>query len=390
MGKKSNFPLRLHGNGQWSKKVNGKRYYFGSDKEKALQRWRDEMDDIKAGRPVRRKDPSPRLDQLGNVYIDRCRQQVTTGDLTQRTVDDAVKTIKRLISTQGADSRPGQWTPIDFARIKAEFAKPIPRDPKVAKAGLRGRSVKVRSPGTLAGDIRRIKAFLNWASSEDVELIQRPKYGRDFAVTKKALRRHRSKKGRLDLPADQIRAIIDRASVQFRPLLYLGINAGIGARDLAGMTLDQVERCATDPWLSLPRGKTGAPRRAWLWPETRSAIADYLEVRKRPYLEQFEDVGFLTGQRRPWLEERAGKTKDSIGWTFARIRKELEFARGSYYDLRRSFETVAAETLDQAAVNFVMGHIPDADDMASIYRQHIADERIKTVCAHVRTWLFSQ
>jgi hypothetical protein len=33
------FPLTLHKTGQFCKKIKGKRYYFGTDRQKALQRY---------------------------------------------------------------------------------------------------------------------------------------------------------------------------------------------------------------------------------------------------------------------------------------------------------------------------------------------------------------
>lgn len=41
---KNEGPLYLHQNGQWAKKVRGKRLYFGTDKNAALKKWADEKD----------------------------------------------------------------------------------------------------------------------------------------------------------------------------------------------------------------------------------------------------------------------------------------------------------------------------------------------------------
>lgn len=48
-------------------------------------------------------------------------------------------------------------------------------------------------------------------------------------------------------------------------------------------------------------------------------------------------------------------TTDAIGCGFAKYRKDAGVERGSFYDLRRTFQTVAGETRDQEAVSFVMG-----------------------------------
>jgi integrase len=59
----------------------------------------------------------------------------------------------------------------------------------------------------------------------------------------------------------------------------------------------------------------------------------------------------------------------------------------NFCTLRHTFRTVADEAKDQVAIDFVMGHA--RDDMASVYRERIADERVESVVAHVRVWLWA-
>jgi integrase len=59
----------------------------------------------------------------------------------------------------------------------------------------------------------------------------------------------------------------------------------------------------------------------------------------------------------------------------------------SFDALRHTFETIGGEAKDQVAVDHIMGHA--RDDMASVYRERISDERLKTVTDHVRKWLFA-
>jgi integrase len=58
----------------------------------------------------------------------------------------------------------------------------------------------------------------------------------------------------------------------------------------------------------------------------------------------------------------------------------------AFYAFRHTFEAVAGESLDQAAIDFIMGH--SRGDMASVYRERIGDDRLRAVADHVRKWLF--
>ena len=44
------FPLTLHPTGQYCKKIKGKLYYFGADKERALERYLHQAADFHSGR----------------------------------------------------------------------------------------------------------------------------------------------------------------------------------------------------------------------------------------------------------------------------------------------------------------------------------------------------
>ena len=57
----------------------------------------------------------------------------------------------------------------------------------------------------------------------------------------------------------------------------------------------------------------------------------------------------------------------------------------TFYALRHTFETIAGESRDQVAVDAIMGH--SREDMASVYRERIGDDRLRAVAEHVRQWL---
>ena len=56
--------------------------------------------------------------------------------------------------------------------------------------------------------------------------------------------------------------------------------------------------------------------------------------------------------------------------------------------LRHTFETIGGESRDQVAVDAIMGH--SRDDMASVYRERIGDDRLRAVAEHVRQWLWGK
>ena len=60
-----------------------------------------------------------------------------------------------------------------------------------------------------------------------------------------------------------------------------------------------------------------------------------------------------------------------------------------FYSLRHSFETVGGNTKDQIAVDFIMGHAPDANDMSAVYRESIDDSRLLDVSNFVRSHYIS-
>lgn len=61
--------------------------------------------------------------------------------------------------------------------------------------------------------------------------------------------------------------------------------------------------------------------------------------------------------------------------------------RRSFYDLRRTFQTVADEVRDFVAVRRIMGHA-GAADIADHYRERVGDDRLRAVVEHVRAWVF--
>jgi hypothetical protein len=80
---------------------------------------------------------------------------------------------------------------------------------------------------------------------------------------------------------------------------------------------------------------------------------------------------------------------NSVGSQFDEAQKDagVKIAYRGHYGLRHTLETIGGEVADQIALDVVMGHVDST--MAGRYRQSIGDDRVRKVCDHVRTWLFS-
>jgi len=373
-------PLYLHANGQWCKQINKKKHYFGVDEAKALARYEEERVYLETGRTPPDETDEPSLDELVNVFMANIETKIAAKELEPRAYVDYKSTLTRLVGHMGKNDRPSRWKPSDFADIKDWLFLPVPRTTEV-RGGLKGPKVDRRSITTVSNDVSRIRAFLNWCQS--CEHIPAPRYGREFSkASAKQRRQIRTQAGRRDLDRDSLLAIIEKATIHSLPVILLGINGGMGAKDISLLTREQVNQVGD--YLDCPRNKTAMPRKIWLWPETREAIARYMEKRSRMFSAKFDHLAFLTSQRSRWVSDDGYCAASKA---FQKIAASVGVSN-TFYDLRRTFQTVADETLDFPAVKFVMGHAPASSDMSAVYRQVISDERIERVCRSVREWLF--
>jgi integrase len=161
------------------------------------------------------------------------------------------------------------------------------------------------------------------------------------------------------------------------------VNAAFGNADVGTLPLSALD--LKNGWVDYPRPKTGVPRRVPLWPETVAAIREALKRRPTPKLEADAGLVFVTKKlgRFAKLDNDNPVTKET-----SKLLKQLKLHRPglNFYALRHVFETIGGESRDQAAVDAVMGHA--RDDMASVYRERISDERLKAVTETVRRWLW--
>jgi integrase len=182
--------------------------------------------------------------------------------------------------------------------------------------------------------------------------------------------------------ADELIKIIGAAGVPLKAMVLVGVNAGYGNSDIGTLPRSAVDLEAG--WVKYHRPKTGIDRRCPLWPETVQALKEALAKQPGPTDPKDAGLFFLTKYGGSWHKE----TEDNpLSEEMRKLLDSLDInGHRNFYALRHTFETIGGEARDQVAVDYIMGHA--RDDMASVYRERISDERLRAVTDHVRGWLF--
>ena len=370
------FPLSIHkGTGYWCKKIRGRARYFGKvaddpEGQRALEQWLDQKDDLLAGRTPRVSGDGLTVAALANRFLTFKQALVSSGELQRATWHEYHLVCETVVRQFGRNRLVTDLASDDFEALRATFAK-------------------AAGPVRLSKLVQITRCLFKYGF--DAGLVAQPtRYGPGFRrPTKAVLRRHRAKQGpRLFSPAE-IHALLKKANPTMQAFILLAANAALGNADVARMESRHLDLTLADGWgvLDYPRGKTGIARKAYLWPETRQAIEAAIGNRQKPADAKHRDRVFLTASGGSWQKE----TSDNpVAKEFAKLVKAAGIKRrgASFYDLRHTARTVMDETRDFPAIDLVMGHA--RDDMASVYRERIGDDRLQAVVEHVRGWLFSE
>ena len=373
------FPLTVNGNGQWSRKARGRVYFFGilSDQEAARAEWLRCRDDILAGRGKPPKDNGELTVAKGcNRFLHSRRQRLEDGELSRGMWHEYECVCTKIVEHFGRHRPISRIEPTDFAAFKR-------------------RLMKTRSGRGLSNMIVLTRTVFKWLYS--MGLIESPmRYGDDFGVpTKAAIRRRKSKEGAKSFDREEILTILDGTATmgkpvrkEWRAMVLLGVNGGLGCADLSHIEFRHLDLDAAI--LDFPRVKNGATRVVSLWPETVSAIREYLDERPEPR-EGLEEIVFLNSKGNYWT--RGGDANSSrysgADRQFRALLKRLELHQpgNSFYGLRRSYRTAVDDHPDRHAIRLTMGHV-GADIGESVYVQYIENGRLRSVAEHARQWLF--
>jgi integrase len=362
------FPLFPHATKRWAKKIRGKIHYFGpwADPDGALKKYLEQKDSLHAGRKPREDAAGTTVKELCNQFLNAKAASRDAGELTPRSWQDYKDACELLVRHFGKGRLVDDLGPDDFADLRKKMAKRW-------------------GPGTLGNVINRMRVAFKHAS--DNGLIDRPvRYGSAFKrPSRKTLRIDKAKKGPKLFTAEEIRRLLDAAGPQLKAMLLLGINGGMGNADCG--TLPQSAVDLERGIIDFPRPKTGIPRRCPLWPETVAAIRAALAKRPEPKKAEHAGLVFITKYGQPWAKL---STDNTLAKEMGKLLKALGINGRvglGFYTLRHTFRTVADESKDQPAADFIMGH--EVPHMSAVYRETISDARLRAVTNHVRQWLFA-
>lgn len=380
------FPLYAHASKRWAKRIRGKIHYFGpwSDPDAALKKYLAQKDALHAGKKPRGSAGDVTVKVLANAFLNHKAALLEAADIAPRTWLNYKETADLIVEHFGKARLIADLGQDDFASLRKAMAR---------KWG----PVRVRNY------IQQVRSVFKYGY--DAELLTAPvRFGPGFKrPTKKTLRLERAQKGPRMFEAAEVRALVEGATVKggegegseafvapstvLRAMILLGVNCGFGNADCGTLPLTALDLAGG--WVNYPRPKTGITRRCALWPETVAALRAALDTRPEPDATKdptLADLVFLTARGDTWdkgtgdnpLSKEMRKLLDGLGIGGNR----------NFYALRHTFETIGGEAKDQVAVDAVMGHI--RDDMASVYRERISDERLRAVSDYVRKWVFGE
>ena len=97
------FPLTLHPTSQYCKKIKGKLYYFGTDKQQALQRYLEQAAYLHSGKISKHNfvNSNLSLKTLCNLYLDYQESRSEIGEIKPRQVCDQTSRLRDFVKFIG-------------------------------------------------------------------------------------------------------------------------------------------------------------------------------------------------------------------------------------------------------------------------------------------------
>jgi integrase len=384
------FPLSPHATGAWQKKIRGKVHYFGKwarrvngqlvrvegdGWEDALRLYKEQADDLHAGRTPRAVSGALTVAGLCNAFRTAKLRRLEAGELGQRMYEEYKETCDLIVGAFGSKRLVDDLAADDFEALRADMAKRW-------------------GPVRLSNAITRVKSVFKYGVENG--LVEKAvRFGSEFKKPGKAvLRRHRAENGEKMLEADEIRRLLGAspwaplAGTQLRAMILLGINCGFGNADCATLRLSHVD--LNRGWINYPRPKTGIPRRCPLWTETVAALREAIADQPESGDDDACGLVFRTERGTAYICVSGTGRVDNVSISFRTLMRTAGLHRDGlgFYTLRHVHRSIADAARDSVACDIIMGHSDPS--MAGHYRERVEDDRLRAVVDHVRRWLFGQ
>jgi integrase len=372
---------KIHYFGRWGRVVDGKLVRIEGDDpdcwwKPALELYKEQADDLHAGRTPRVKSDGLTVADLCNRFLTAKQRQWEAGEISSRMFEPTADpkkpkgeypaTTNRLVATFGGNRLVDDLTAEDFEALRDAMAKQW-------------------GPVRLGNEIQKVRTVFKYGF--EAGLIDKPiRYGPQFKKpSASVLRRHRAKSGERMLEADELRRLLGKAGAQLRAMLLVGVNAAFGNHDVATLPLSALDLDAG--WVNYARPKTGISRRCPLWPETIAALRTAIAERPQPREVEAASLVFVTTRGRPWLTKGIANPV-SVAARDLMKKAGIHHEGIGFYTLRHVFRTIADAARDPVAIDLIMGHTDSS--IAAHYRERVEDSRLQAVAEHVRNWLFGE
>ena len=118
------FPLTLHKTGQYCKKIKGKFYYFGSDKEKAFERYLEQAACLHGGKGPKTTVVSDlSIRTLCNLHLDHQESRASAGEIKPRQVYDQTLLLRDFAKNIGPYRRLSDISTLDLQNYRKKLIR---------------------------------------------------------------------------------------------------------------------------------------------------------------------------------------------------------------------------------------------------------------------------
>ena len=348
------FPLTLHPTGQYCKKIRGKLYYFGCDKQQAFQRYLEQAAYLHAGETPNSQEfgTNTYLKDVCNLYLEHQHSRIQAGEIKLRQVYDQTALLKDFVQHMGTSRRLSEINTIGLQDYRRRLIK------------------QDKSAARINNYISALKAMYHWAIEN--ELMS------NAPILSAIKKLPRSKTTKPTFTPEEIRRLLNHASLRMKAMIWLGLNCGLGCTDCAELLWENVDLEAGR--INFPRTKTGVARYLPLWKETVDAIKVLPRTNKRLFntKQGHKVVRFI--ERRDTKGVAKVVKCDNVSREFAELTKRTGTRKekgAGFYTLRRTAATLAARSGDAFAVQRLLGH---ADlKMATTYVQDVSEQTDRVI-----------